>query len=356
MTIDLGTPDRGCLLFADITGYTDYLQGTELMHAQDVLADLLENIVNSIQPVFRLSKLEGDAAFAFADRDSVTPSRVMDTVEAAYFSFKRRLRDIVHSTTCECNACVLTPSLDLKFFIHSGEYVVRSIAGTEELTGPDVVLVHRLAKGSAAEAVGTGAYAVYTSATLEAMSMNPEILGFVKHTETFHDVGDVTVYIQDLATRWLFEQERHRDIVTSAEASFERAMFVPAPPAVIWDYLTDPAKRIRWQAGTTSIDMVTEGRAGPGSINHCAHGPDVVVEHVVDWRPFSHLTVRYESPDWKMTTLLEVTEGGTSVTVRAAFSDEKVWAMMKDQFVPQFDANGATLAGLLSEHVAAASA
>ena len=61
MTLDLGTPDRGCLLLADITGYTQYMGDTELTHAQDVVADLLDTIVNAIEPAFQLSKLEGDA-------------------------------------------------------------------------------------------------------------------------------------------------------------------------------------------------------------------------------------------------------------------------------------------------------
>ena len=66
MAMDLGAPERGCLLLADISGYTEYMGGNELMHAQDVVADLLETIVGAIEPIFTLSKLEGDAAFAYA--------------------------------------------------------------------------------------------------------------------------------------------------------------------------------------------------------------------------------------------------------------------------------------------------
>ena len=104
MAMGLHQAESGCLLLADITGYTSYLQGSELEHAQDVLADLLETIVDSLEPTFTLSKLEGDAAFAYAPTISINPSMLLDTVEAAYFSFQRRLRDVVHSTTCECDA------------------------------------------------------------------------------------------------------------------------------------------------------------------------------------------------------------------------------------------------------------
>jgi hypothetical protein len=330
--MDLGSPDRGCLLFADITGYTEYMGSTELMHAQDVVADLLETIVAAIEPTFTLSKLEGDAAFAYADASSINPTMVMDTVEAAYFSFRKRLRDITHSTTCECNACVRIPSLDLKFFVHDGEYVVRHIARSEELTGPDVILLHRLSKGTAGKAIGKPAYAVYTSAALESMAMDPTILGFVPHTETFDDVGDIEVYVQDLATRWTFEQERNRDFITSAQAAFEESFSTTASPHVVWEHLTDPTKRVLWQKHVTGVLAQTEGRLGTGSVNHCMHGEDVTIEHVSDWRPFSYITTRYEGFEGDLphklgfTQQIDETESGSTVTLRIQSPGDEAWS------------------------------
>ena len=42
-------PQHGYLVLADISGYTLYLAGVELDHAQGVLADLLETIVASFK-------------------------------------------------------------------------------------------------------------------------------------------------------------------------------------------------------------------------------------------------------------------------------------------------------------------
>ncbi|HUG32827.1 MAG TPA: DUF2652 domain-containing protein [Acidimicrobiia bacterium] len=187
-------------------------------HAQDVLAYLLETLVATLQPVFTLSKLEGDACFAYAEVGRVNPTLILDTVEAGYFSFRRRLRDIEHVTTCECNACVLIPSLDLKYFVHHGTYVARRIAGTEELTGSDVVLVHRLMKGEAGSAVENAAYAVYTHTTLDVFGMDADLLEFVSFTENLADVGEVEVAVEDLTKRWRFENERNRVFVTEQEA------------------------------------------------------------------------------------------------------------------------------------------
>jgi hypothetical protein len=73
---------RGTLLLADISGYTAFLQAVAGAHAADMaagrfvpeayplLTSLLDGIVGRIAPPFVLSKLEGDAVFAFAAKAS----------------------------------------------------------------------------------------------------------------------------------------------------------------------------------------------------------------------------------------------------------------------------------------------
>jgi len=356
VSLNLTAAESGCLLLADITGYTGYLQATELEHAQDVLADLLETIVETLQPVFVLSKLEGDAAFAYAAASSLNPTMIMDTVEAVYFAFRKRLRDIDHATSCDCNACVLIPGLDLKFFLHFGEYVVRRIAGTEELTGPDVVLAHRLMKGSAGEAAQGSAYAAYTAATMDKVGMNPELLGFRPHTDHFDDIGDVELFVQDLHARWAFEQERQRVYVSKDEAVAEVEVDVPVEPAVIWEYASDHSKRMQWQPGLTGIDMVTDGRLGAGSTNHCMHGPDTTIEHVADWRPFSYYTTQYEHPVldglWTLTTEFTKIETGTTVSYRVGMIPpalEEWWTEFGPQWIDGVSESQRNLKALLEK-------
>ena len=130
----LSQPEPACLLIADISGYTSYLAGSELDHAQDVLADLMTTVVGALRPAFRLAKLEGDAAFVYVMADRLDGSQLLDTVEKTYFAFRRRLRDISQATACECNACVLMPRLDLKVLAHHGSIIRHRVAGREELS------------------------------------------------------------------------------------------------------------------------------------------------------------------------------------------------------------------------------
>ena len=73
--------ESACLLLTDISGYTGYLAGVELDHAQDILADLMGTIVNALRPGFRLAKLEGEAAFMFAITEKLDGSLLLDTIE-----------------------------------------------------------------------------------------------------------------------------------------------------------------------------------------------------------------------------------------------------------------------------------
>lgn len=350
MTSHLNTAEHGCLLIADITGYTAYLQGTELEHAQDVLADLLETIIAGIEPPFEVSKLEGDAVFAYIGSTDVDAPTLFDTIESTYFAFRRRLRDVVHNTTCDCSACVLIPSLDLKFFVHLGEYVVRRIGRNEELTGSDVILVHRLMKGTARDVVSNDAYAVLTRSLVDGMDLDPAELGLIPHTESLDD-SDVEVFVENLQDRWqAFEATAH-DVIEEDDAHFSIAGDFPAPPQVLWKWLTEPRKRMEWQEGLTSIDEFVDGRRGVGTVNHCAHGPSVTIQRVVDWQPFTTFTSRDEVDDTGLiltsTTVLEPIESGTHAAVRFLVEPETAKEQVEANLLETFERNGARLIELL---------
>src|ERR1700756_3120903 len=114
--------ESACFLIADISGYTGYLAGVELDHAQDILAFVENRGRTPLPPPFRLAKFEGDAAFFRAPGDRFDGSLLQDAIESAYFTF-RRLRNIEQATACTCRACHGMQHLDLKFVSHHGEFI-----------------------------------------------------------------------------------------------------------------------------------------------------------------------------------------------------------------------------------------
>jgi uncharacterized protein YndB with AHSA1/START domain len=344
----LSQPEPACLVIADISGYTGFLAGAELDHAQDILADLMATVVGSLRPTFKLAKLEGDAAFVYTITPAVDAAQLQDVIERCYFGFRRRLRDVRQASTCECNACVLVPNLDLKVVAHHGQVIRQRIASSEELVGSDVIVVHRLLKNHVEASTGFSAYALYTAACIAAMGLDdPAAAGLTRVDEEVDGVGQVTGWVRDLHAAWAEEEDRARVVVTSADAARTVDVTVDAPPAVAWDWVTSPARRIQWQHGVTAIEAVggTPGRRGVGTTNHCIHGKDAIVEEVLDWRPYEYVTYRSLMPIPGIPKLLntfafdDLGDGRTRIEMRFGRPKSAKDRAIAEQILPMVDAS-----------------
>ena len=314
----LNRPEPACLVIADISGYTSYLAGTELDHSQDILADLISTVVGGLRPTFQLAKLEGDAVFVYTLAETIDGSTLQDVIEGCYFAFRRRLRDIRQASTCECNACLLIPSLDLKVVAHHGQVIRQRIMGRDELAGADVIVAHRLLKNTIEEALGIAAYAFYSGDLVAAMGLvDPASAGLREHSESYEHLGEIQGWVRDLEAAWQAESGRVRVFVEPSEAAWSIETILPGPPAIAWDWVTSPARRPKWQDG---VDLVYEvapgGRRGAGTTNHCMHGKQAIVEEIVDWRPHDYYTIRFQvpmpgAPKLTMTDTFEAISEGT---------------------------------------------
>jgi len=313
-----------CFLIADISGYTGYLADVELDHAQDILADLVGAVVTALRPNFRLAKLEGDAAFTYMPAERIDGSMLLDTIERCYFGFRRRRRDVRQATSCECNACVRIPDLDLKFVVHHGAAILQRIAGRQELLGSDVIVTHRLLKNEVVERLAMSAYALITQRCIDASELDPAALGMRAHTETYDRIGDVPTWVHDLERRWQEEEARARVRVAEDESILSVSVHADVPPQVAWEFLTTPGQRMTWQPWVTQVTIkrATGGRRGPGSANHCMHGKDAVIEEILDWRPYDYVTDRtiLDTPGGPVRLLhtieLEPDTAGTTIRFR----------------------------------------
>jgi uncharacterized protein YndB with AHSA1/START domain len=323
------TIDRGALVIGDISGYTGYLAGVELEHSHDVIADLLDTMVRAAEGTLTLSKLEGDAIFWY--RPGLGNGvALLAAIEAVYAAFRRRIQTIVHQTTCTCNACRQIPDLDLKVVAHAGEFVVRDIAGARELVGTDVIVGHRLLKNHVIEVQGIHAYAFLTDALLHDAGLAVE---GARHVESYDDVGDVRGLVIDLERRRADSRITREAYIAQDGAALTFEYDLKAPPGVVWEYLTDPRKRVEWTAGVKRIDRDDPAAPlGVGSTNHCVHGAGATREEILDWAP-------YDSYTWTSTSQLGVIRmtcelrpnagGGTHVSWRSLPQGTRSKLMMR---------------------------
>jgi hypothetical protein len=197
----------GLLLLADISGYTGFLQAVALAHQDDpimfesapegyaLVSTLLDGIIDRLVPPMTLSKLEGDAVFAFADEADDLPrgAEMLACLAACYAAFRTQLDASERARTCQCGACSRGGGLDLKFILHAGPYVVQSIGGGRELVGPQVVMAHRLLKNQGATVVGQAAYALFTDAAIDRLGIPGS--GSVAMTETYEHYPPIDVRV-----------------------------------------------------------------------------------------------------------------------------------------------------------------
>ena len=307
---------QGFLIISDITGYSKYVNESELEHARDSLTALLNILIDHTQSPLVLSKLEGDAVFSYAPAGGFLQGQsLLDMIESTYASFRKALELMVLNTTCPCNACRNLPNLDLKFFVHFGSYMTQKLGNFTELVGNDVNLVHRLAKNHIKEETGFKAYAAFTQSVMDALGLADFQNSLTPHRETFADVGEVQMYVHDMHKVWERLKDRVRIEVRPEEAMVVIKAEFPVPPSTLWEYLTKPEYRvILLGASKLELRNQAQGRTGVDSVFYCYHGKMETPQLILDWRPFEQFTTDDANP-WGLTTRitckLEPTQDGT---------------------------------------------
>ena len=288
------TPQTGPILIADITGYSRFLNSSELVHAEQTLSALLELLVRETRPPLVVSKLEGDAVFSYSlDSTVLIGQAFVESIEACYVEFRRALDLMVMNTTCPCDACANISSLDLKFFVHFGEFVVGETAGRAELHGRDVNLLHRLVKNDVKESTGVQAYALFTQAAVDALGLEAMTSGMIEHRGTYADVGEVKSWIEDLGPVWERARTGQSLALRDDDVLVEVSTTIAAPVDVVWSHMLDvDYRKMLVGADRMELEASRQGRADEGSAYRCWHGRRETNQLIIEWRPLERIITR----------------------------------------------------------------
>jgi uncharacterized protein YndB with AHSA1/START domain len=298
---------EGYLIIADITGYTQYLSQSELEHAQETLAVLLELLVDHTRPPLVISRLAGDAVISYGLRDNFYSGQTfIEMIEDTYLAFRKAIEQMVLNNTCRCNACANVSSLDLKFFLHYGTFALQRIGDHDELVGSDVNLIHRLLKNHVTEATGCRAYTLYTGAAVRQLGIEDIRAAMTPHLEEYEHLGAVKVWIQDMHPVWERKRDASRITIPPERVSLELETEIDMPPERVWDYLSQPEfRKTLLGSDRQEIHNLMQGRVGPGSIYQCFHGDRIIPETVLEWQPFEKIVTQDLTPIPKTSVLVE---------------------------------------------------
>jgi len=201
------TAGQRYLLLADISGYTSFLAGVEDAHGVDfsggipagytVLGELLNAVIEGVQPEFEVAKLEGDAVFAIANADALDGrgDAVVRALQGMYRAFVKRRFEARSARDHVCTACPVVSNLDLKAVLHRGVVVTQTVGSYRDVVGPAVNVAHRLLKNTVHARIGFRPYLFVTDVAAAGLGIPAAGL---EHHEEYPDVGAIEGRIVDL--------------------------------------------------------------------------------------------------------------------------------------------------------------
>lgn len=280
------TMRKGFLVLADITGFTPFVATTELEHSQEILQNILRAIISFLTPTFRLAEVEGDAVFVYSDKLE-HPHAVLEIIESAYFAFRDRKTSLHRIRTCHCKAYEMASSLDLKFIVHYGDYIMNNVGGKNKPLGSSVNTAHRLLKNHVMDATGWTAYALFTKDCLDAIQVYPDKLH--EQPEEYEHIGKIQTFSINLEAHYKKYLSERTVYLLPEDADLVVHKDFPVAPSVLWEWSNDPKKRTLWALGSDWQERSRPNRSTRrGATNHCVNSK--VIERILDFRPFQYYT------------------------------------------------------------------
>ncbi len=136
------------LFIPDISGFTHFIQNTEVEHSQHVISELLEVLINANTQDLKLAEVEGDALFFYKENEVPSQEKLLAQIETMFTAFYSHLKLLEKNRICPCNACATAPNLQLKIVVHTGELQFITVQEKRKPFGQFVIEAHRLLKNS----------------------------------------------------------------------------------------------------------------------------------------------------------------------------------------------------------------
>ncbi len=170
---------------SDISGFTRFVQTTDILKGKRIISDLLLNIIKDDLINLNVSEIEGDAIF-FYKTESI-PSII--NIVRQYEHWLKRFNQNLEKHNVQFKRPL---DLSLKVIAHYGEIVEYNIHGHNKLYGEVVIESHRLLKNS----INSHSYILITDELMNASLGIGEIglpggLKPSKHCEIYGDLRNI---------------------------------------------------------------------------------------------------------------------------------------------------------------------
>ena len=251
--MEQNNPKPAFLFIPDISGFTQFVQNTEIEHSQHIITELLEKLIESNEMGLQVSEVEGDAIMFYRFGNPPTAEEFFQQVKKMFVIFHSQLKLYDTQRICQCGACSTIQNLTLKFVSHYGNITQTKIKGHSKLFGQDVITVHRLLKNDIAH----HEYALFTQA-LNNNWENENTPDWVKKIEgqKIYDVGTINYnYTQLVPLKEIVPEPTLQDFsipgLTLQVFSFEEE--INCPPDIVFEVLSNHSLRLKWMNNSKEI-------------------------------------------------------------------------------------------------------
>ncbi|MBU2527574.1 MAG: DUF2652 domain-containing protein [Bacteroidetes bacterium] len=135
------------ILIPDISGFTGFVSVADTEHAQEIIALLLESVLDNNLLDFELSEIEGDAVLFYKLKPPFTANEVIQQCNKMFQAFHKILNEFKRKN-CPCQSCKKLNDMSLKFIVHYGTLGSIMVNDYCKLFGKDLIIAHRLLKNN----------------------------------------------------------------------------------------------------------------------------------------------------------------------------------------------------------------
>ncbi|MFY0598284.1 MAG: DUF2652 domain-containing protein [Cyclobacteriaceae bacterium] len=245
----MGKKNDTIFFIPDISGFTDFVNETEISHSSHIISELLEGIMSKNTLKLDLVEVEGDALFYFKKGSLPDLGEVLDQARDMFLHFHHQLLLYKHRRICDCGACSSSVNLGLKFIIHIGESEMVSLGkGKAKPFGKDVIFAHKLLKNQysgreyilTTENTGTDSDPEWFS------SLDKQTLSFEDGQEVvFNDLTKLHNEIPPLPQAPVYEKA-HDPIVSEAE--------IDAPIEILYELISNLDQQMLWKKKVKKLE------------------------------------------------------------------------------------------------------
>ena len=263
------------LFMPDITGFTEFVTTTEIEHAQSIIQEVLEVLIESNQLGLEVGEIEGDAVFFYRLGSAPSYNELLQQVQTMFTRFHHHLQLYEQQQICPCGACTTAAGLKLKIIAHFGDVGGYAISKYQKLFGKDVIIIHRLLKNS----LNKKEYALFTH-PLASSSGAPDQLPpwyVAEQAQETYDTGTIDFTIIDLAE--LYRQlppvvPPQFQLSAKTKTTFIVQTTIPAPAEQVFGAIFNLTERIKWMDGVKRVEMLTKDLINRvGTRHRCIVGP-----------------------------------------------------------------------------------